>query len=172
MNTQSCTCCANEDEKELLNRIAEMTKERAGKDSLIQLLHTAQAIYGYLPLEVQKIIADATGTPLAKVSGVLSFYSFFTVKKRGKHTIRICLGTACYVRGGKKLVDHIRKNFQLEMGDTTEDGLFSFEIVRCIGACGLAPAIMIDDVVYKQMTPEKLDALIKQYENEEAASHD
>lgn len=131
------------------------------KDCLIQILHAAQGIYGYLPPEVQEFIAEKLDLPLPEVSGVISFYSFFSVKKRGKHIIRVCLGTACYVRGGKKVVDHLLNKLNIQIGDTTEDGKFTLEIARCIGACGLAPAIMIDDVVYKQMTPSKVDKLLK-----------
>lgn len=132
-------------------------------DCLIQVLHTAQEIYGYLPIEVQELVADKLVLPLSEVSGVVSFYSFFSVKKRGEHTIRICLGTACYVRGGKKIVDHLCKTLGIEIGDTTPDGKFTFEIARCIGACGLAPAMMIDGEVYKQMTPAKVDALLTKF---------
>ena len=130
------------------------------KDCLIQILHSAQALYGYLPLALQKFIAAKLDLPLSEVSGVVSFYSFFSLKPRGKHTIRVCLGTACYVRGGKKLVDHLIKRLGIEIGDTTEDGLFTLEIARCIGACGLAPAVMVDSKVYKQMSPSKCDSLL------------
>lgn len=137
----------------------------AGKSGcLIQVLHAAQGIYGYLPIELQRYVADKLKLPLSQVSGVVSFYSFFSTKPRGRHTVRVCLGTACYVRGGKKLVDHLLKTLKIEIGDTTQDGRFTFEIARCIGACGLAPAIMIDDVVYKQMSPNKLDALLTKFE--------
>ena len=136
------------------------------RDCLINILHTAQSIYGYLPAELQRFIADKLDIPVSEVSGVVSFYSFFSMKKRGKHTIRICLGTACYVRGGKKLVDHLRKRLNIEIGDTTPDGLFTFEIARCIGACGLSPAMMIDDDVYKQVTPAKLDSILSLYNSE------
>ena len=131
--------------------------------SLIQILHTAQEVYGCIPMELQEMIADSAGIPLSKVSGVVSFYSFFSVKPRGEHTIRICMGTACYVRGGKKLVEHLKKKLGIEVGDTTEDGKFTFELARCIGACGLAPALMIDGVVYKQMTPNKADSVLAQF---------
>lgn len=131
--------------------------------ALIMVLHEAQEIYSYLPEDLQAYIAGKMGIPLAEVSGVVSFYSFFTTKKRGKHTIRVCQGTACYVRGGKRLVDAIKQELSVDVGDTTEDGLFTFEIARCIGACGLAPAIMIDDDVFKQMTPQKLHILLKKY---------
>ena len=137
------------------------------KDALIQVLHTAQVIYGYLPLELQKVGAEKLDVPLSKVSGVVSFYSFFSTKPRGKYTIRVCLGTACYVRGGKKLVDHLIKKLGIEIGDTTPDRLYTFEIARCIGACGLAPALMINDDVYKQMTPVKVDKLLAELEKGE-----
>lgn len=130
---------------------------------LIQVLHAAQELYGCLPLELQQFIADSLSIPLSEVSGVVSFYSFFSTKPRGLHTIRVCLGTACYVRGGKKLVDHLEKALDVDIGDTTGDGRFTFEIARCIGACGLAPAMMIDDVVYKQVTPAKVDAILSKY---------
>lgn len=142
------------------------------EDALIQVLHAAQGMYGYLPLDLQKFVADKLNVPLSQVSGVVSFYSFFTPNKRGEHTIRMCLGTACYVRGGKKLVDHIIKTMDVEFGETTADGKFTFEIARCIGACGLAPAIMIDDDVYKMMTPEKLDKLLLKYKDQGGANHE
>ncbi len=135
------------------------------KDCLIQILHTAQELYGYLPAELQQFIAKKLDIPVSEIAGVVTFYSFFSMTKRGKHTIRVCLGTACYVRGGKKLIDHLLKKLEIEVGETTEDGLFTFEIARCIGACGLAPAIMIDDDVFKQVTPAKLDAILAGYKD-------
>ncbi len=144
------------------------------KDCLIRILHAAQEMYGYLPAELQCFIAGKLDMPVSEVAGVVTFYSLFSMKKRGKHTLRVCLGTACYVRGGKKLIDHLLKVLDIEIGDTTEDGLFTFEIARCIGACGLAPAIMIDDDVYKQVTPAKLDTILAGYRKaeEEVAEHD
>lgn len=133
------------------------------KDSLIQVLHMAQEIYGYLPLKVQKFIAEEMDIPVSEVSGVVTFYSFFSTKPRGEHTIRVCMGTACYVRGGKKLVERLQELLGIELGDTTEDGKFSLEIARCIGACGLAPAMMIDDVVYKQVNPNRLESILSKY---------
>jgi NADH:ubiquinone oxidoreductase subunit E len=155
-------------EKEILTNFSELNDlidlYWAGrKDCLIQILHTAQNIYGYLPVELQEFIAEKMDMPLSEVAGVISFYSFFSVKKRGLHTIRTCLGTACYVRGGKKVVDHLIKKLEIQIGETTADGKFTLEIARCIGACGLAPAIMIDNEVYKQMTPSKIDALLKTF---------
>lgn len=158
--------CDNEAFSEIAG-IIDQYKDKEG--SLIQVLHHAQEIYGYLPLELQTFIADGMGVPLSQVSGVVSFYSFFSTRPRGKHTIRICMGTACYVRGGKKLVDTLEDDYHLQIGDTTEDGLFTFEVARCIGACGLAPAIMIDDTVYKEVTPSKLKAILAEYQKEEVS---
>ncbi len=152
----------------LIDQAVERYRDHEG--ALIMVLHEAQEAYGYLPEDLQYYIAGKMNVPLAEVSGVVSFYSFFTTKKRGKHTIRVCQGTACYVRGGKRLVEAIKTELGIDVGDTTEDGLFTFEIARCIGACGLAPAIMIDDDVYKQMTPQKLHILLRKYYEAEKQS--
>jgi NADH:ubiquinone oxidoreductase subunit E len=159
-----CGCCTREDEKKYgeIANVIDLYKDREG--SLIQILHLAQEIYGYLPLDLQRFIADSLDKPLSEVSGVITFYSFFSTKPRGKHTIRICLGTACYVRGGKKLVEQLQELLKVDIGDTTENGLFTLEIARCIGACGLAPAMMIDDVVYKQVNVNKLMSILAKYE--------
>ena len=133
------------------------------RDCLINILHSAQSIYGYLPAELQRFIADKMDVPVSEVSGIVSFYSFFTMKERGLHTIRVCLGTACYVRGGKELISEIEDRIGAKVGETSDDKKFTFEIVRCIGACGLAPAIMIDGEVYKQVTPRKLDGILAKY---------
>lgn len=155
-------CCKEEQRKygEIMN-VIDLYKDKEG--CLIQVLHAAQKIYGYLPLELQQFIADALGLPFSEVAGVVSFYSFFSIHPRGEHTIRVCMGTACYVRGGKKIVEHLQKTLNVELGGTTTDGKFTFEVARCIGACGLAPAIMIDDVVYKQMTPTKINTLLSKF---------
>lgn len=130
--------CFREDQQALLSRIGELAREYRGREgSLIQVLHMAQGIYGYLPPEVQRVIADGLELPLAEVSGVVSFYSFFSTQRRGRHTIRVCLGTACYVRGGKRIVERLRELLKVEVGDTTADGLFTLEVARCSGAgCG------------------------------------
>lgn len=165
VKTQSDSEVQPQDFREICDFIDQYYAGR--KDALIQVLHTAQEIYGYLPLELQKVVAKKLNVSLSEVAGVVSFYSFFSTKPRGKYTIRVCLGTACYVRGGKKLVDHLIKKLGVEIGDTTPDRLYTFEIARCIGACGLAPALMVDDQVYKQMTPAKVDKLLAELEKEE-----
>ncbi len=141
--------------------VIDLYKDKEG--SLIQVLHLAQEIYGYLPLELQEFISRGMNIPLSEVSGVVSFYSFFSTVPRGEHTIRVCLGTACYVRGGKKIVEYLQERLGVELGGTTNDGKFTFEVARCIGACGLAPAMMIDDTVYKQVNVNKLDKILEQY---------
>ena len=101
------------------------------------------------------------------MSGVVSFYSFFSTQRRGKHTIRVCLGTACYVRGGKRIVERLHDLLGVGIGDTTDDGLFTFEVARCIGACGLAPAMSIDDTVYKRVNPDNLEHILARYRQPE-----
>lgn len=158
-----CNCCTK-DEKQKYDEIANIIDLYRDKEgSLIQILHLAQEIYGCLPLDLQKFIASSLDKPLSEVSGVITFYSFFSTKPRGEHTIRVCLGTACYVRGGKKLVERLQELLNIQIGETTQDGKFTFEIARCIGACGLAPAMMIDKKVYKQVNVNKLESIISKY---------
>jgi len=159
---EKCTCTQDEGTFSEVQNVIDLYRDKEG--SLIQILHAAQNIYGYLSAELLKTIADALDKPLSEVTGVATFYSFFSTKPRGRHTIRVCLGTACYVRGGKKIIQALEKNLNVQAGETTGDGRFTFEIARCIGACGLAPAMMIDDKVYKQVNPNKLDAILSQYE--------
>ncbi|PKM39247.1 MAG: hydrogenase [Firmicutes bacterium HGW-Firmicutes-9] len=158
-----CTCCQSDSAEPFaeLDQIIDLYRDKEG--NLIQILHIAQELYGYLSLELQQHIAFALNKPLSEVSGVVTFYSFFSTTPRGEHTIRVCLGTACYVRGGKKIVDALQKSLGVDIGGTTADGKFTFEVARCIGACGLAPAMMIDDVVYKQVNINKLDAILSRY---------
>lgn len=158
-----CACCQTDSAEPFaeLDNIMDLYRNKEG--NLIQILHIAQELYGYLSLELQQHIATALNKSLSEVSGVVTFYSFFSTKPRGEHTIRVCLGTACYVRGGKKIVDALQKSLDVEIGGTTANGKFTFEVARCIGACGLAPAMMIDDVVYKQVNINKLDAILSRY---------
>ena len=153
-----------DDHAQKLEQIAEIiAKYEAKPSNLIMILHAAQGIYGYLPYPVQKFIADKMKIPVSEVSGVVSFYSFFSTKPKGKHTLLVCMGTACYVRGGKKLVDGLQKQLHVDVDGTTEDGKFTLCKARCIGACGLAPAMMIDDTVYKAVNPNKLGSILSKY---------
>jgi len=130
------------------------------ESNLIQILHMAQAIFGYLSPEVQSFIAEKMDLPNSKVNSVLTFYSFFSTRPKGKYTVSICLGTACYVRGGKEVVNKLKEVLSIEVGETTEDKMFSLQVMRCIGACGLAPAMTINEKVYKQVNPNKLHRIL------------
>lgn len=130
---------------------------------VINVLHAVQGEYGYLPQEVQELIAEELNIPAAKVYGIVSFYSFFTMVPKGRHPISVCLGTACYVRGAEKVVDEFKRQLNVEVGGTTADGKFSLDCLRCIGACGLAPVLMIGDKVYGRMTPDKVKDVIAEY---------
>ena len=163
-NTRTCCCECDHSEAALLARIGELAAEYRGKEgSLIQVLHMAQGIYGYLPIEVQKVIADTLDIPLAEVAGVVTFYSFFSTQPRGRHTIRVCLGTACYVRGAEKVLDEFQRQLEIKIGETTPDGLFSLDCLRCVGACGLAPVVTIGGKVYGRITPEKVRDILSEY---------
>ena len=165
MTTANKTCsCTQEDTEDLYKQIDNVIDDYKDKEgSLIQILHMAQGIYGHLPLELQEYISQKTNVPLSEITGVVSFYSFFSTVPRGDHTIRVCMGTACYVRGSKKILDQLQINLGIGVGETTSDRKFSLEVARCIGACGLAPAMMIDDVVYKQVNANKLNRIINEY---------
>ncbi|MGC7871906.1 NADH-quinone oxidoreductase subunit NuoE [Desulfosporosinus sp. FKB] len=134
------------------------------KENLIAILHHAQQLFGYLPDKVQRHIAARLDIPSAKVYGVVSFYSFFTMKPRGKHVVNVCMGTACFVRGAEKLQQEIEKQLGIKTGQTTEDELFSLDSLRCIGACGLAPVMMVDGKVYGRLThPEDIKQILDEY---------
>ena len=144
-----------------LNSIIEKHKGKAG--GLIPVLEEAQVSLEYLPLSVQKKIAAGLNLPLSRVYGVVTFYSFFTMTPRGKHTVRVCLGTACYVRGGKALAETLEKQFGIKEGETTADRMFTLESVRCLGACGLGPVIVVDDDVHGRVKPAKIKEILSQY---------
>ena len=147
-----------------LDRISSVIDKYEAKPSnLIMILHDAQVIYGYLPYVVQKFIANKMNIPVSEVSGIVSFYSFFSTEPKGEHTVMVCMGTACYVRGGKKLVEGLEKHLQVDCDCTTEDGKFTLRKARCIGACGLAPAMMVDETVYKAVNPNKLESILSKY---------
>ncbi len=144
-----------------LDSIIEKHKGKAG--GLIPVLEEAQVCLEYLPLSVQKRIAAGLNLPLGRVYGVVTFYSFFTMTPRGKHTIRVCLGTACYVRGGKALSEAIEKQFGIKEGETTADRLFTLESVRCLGSCGLGPVVVVDEDVHGRVKPAKIKDVLSQY---------
>ena len=135
---------------------------------LINVLHETQNALGYLPVEVQKLVAKNLGIPASRVNGVVSFYAFFTEKPKGKHPVSVCLGTACYVRGAEKVLDEVKKVLEIEVGETTPDGFFSLDCLRCVGACGLAPVITVNGTVYPAMTPIAVSELLKTLKEEAA----
>ncbi|HPV87959.1 MAG TPA: NADH-quinone oxidoreductase subunit NuoE [Bacteroidales bacterium] len=134
------------------------------RSELINILHTTQEHFGYLPESVQLEIALNLKISLASVYGVVTFYSFFTMIPKGKYPISVCLGTACYVRGAEKIVETLEKELKIKVGQVTEDGKFSLDCLRCIGACGLAPVMMIGEEVHGRLEPEMISDIIKKYE--------
>ena len=135
------------------------------KGELINVLHKAQEIFGYLPAEVQEVVAKELNVSVAHVYGIVSFYSFFSIVPKGKFSISICLGTACYVRGAEKVLDEFRKQLNIQVGESTPDGRFSLSCLRCVGACGLAPVVMIGEKVYGRVAPEDVKGIINEYAN-------
>jgi len=157
-------CAEQATEGELLGRLEEVLKEYQDKSgNLIPILQIAQGIFGYLPENVLKRIALALDKSYSEVAGVVGFYSFFSTVPRGKHLIRVCLGTACYVRGGKLVLEALKQELGIDVGETTEDRLFSLEVARCFGACGLAPTIMIGEEVRQRVKPARIRAILEEY---------
>jgi len=164
--TQACACACAQDvsDSELMARLDEVLAEYSDKDgALIPVLQQAQAIFGYLPKDVLKHISTGLDMAYSQVAGVVSFYSFFSTVPRGENVVRVCLGTACYVRGAKQVLEAIKKNLGIDVGETTEDRQFSLEVARCFGACGLAPAVMINDEVYQRVKPARISDVLDPY---------
>jgi len=136
---------------------------RGKPGALILVLHKAQTLFGYLPRQVQRQIADGLEIPLSEVAGVVSFYSFFTMAPKGRHGIKVCLGTSCYVRGGQRLLGELQKKLGIPVGGTTDDRRFSLEVVRCIGACGLSPAMTVGEDVFGRVKNNKLGEILEKY---------
>lgn len=170
--THTCECearaaTAQAEEKRLyaeLDKIIEKNKDVRGP--LIQVLHATQELFGYLPEKAQSRIAQGLGITLSEVYGVVSFYSFFTTVPRGTHTIRVCLGTACYVRGGKQVLEKLQEELKIGVNDTTEDRLFSLEANRCVGACGLAPVVTVGPDIYRRVTVDEVPEIIAKYKSD------
>lgn len=161
MSEPCCQCVT--DEKYF--KLDEVIKQYKGKPGgLIPVLHQAQLIFGYLPKDVQIRVAEGLGLPLSEVYGVITFYSLFSLQPRGKHTIGICLGTACYVKGAAEILKALEDKLGIKVGESTEDGLFSLMQTRCLGACGLAPVLTIGEDVYGRLTPEMLPDILNRYE--------
>ena len=158
-----CACACAPSEAELYQRLGEVLDEyREKPGGLIPALQTAQSIFGYLPEPVIQKVADRFGKTVSEVTGVITFYSFFTMHPRGKFLVRVCLGTACYVRGGKEVLEAFKKKLEIEVGQTTSDRMFSLEVGRCFGACGMAPVVMVNDTVYQRVKPARVGDLVNQ----------
>ena len=148
------------------NKVNELIKlcEAYGNQpgELINILHKAQDTFGYLPREVQEIIARQLSIPVSKVYGVVTFYSFFTMTPKGEHPISVCMGTACYVRGAEKVLDEFNRVLGINVGETTSDGKYSLSSLRCVGACGLAPVVLIGEKVYGRIVPGDVEKILKE----------
>lgn len=169
--SSECICAkpsgADEITEEQLKKIDEIISKYLNKPgALIPVLEEVQAITGYLPEIVQRRVSKGLDIPLAQVYGVVTFYSFFTMKPRGRHQIRICLGTACHVRGAQQNMEVLERKLQVKQGECTPDREFSLDVVRCLGACGLAPVMTIDEDTHRQVKAAKVEGILKEYRPE------
>ena len=142
-------------------------RHKDDKTPLMMILSDIQNEYGYIPLEVQEVVSQETGISVAEIYGVVTFYSFFSLTPKGKYVIGCCLGTACYVKGGQQVIDKFSELLHIQPGQTTEDGLFTLDALRCIGACGIAPAVTINGTVYPKMTAAQVSEVVNKYLQEE-----
>jgi len=144
-----------------LDKFYDSLPEKDG--ALIPMLHKAQENYGYLSHDVQLYVAHKLGVPASKVFGVATFYSLFNLERKGKYRINVCLGTACYVRGAQTILEAFEKELKIKRTETTGDGLFTLDSIRCVGACGLAPVVMVNDKVYGRVTPDDIKSIVDEY---------
>ncbi|MBE6064562.1 NADH-quinone oxidoreductase subunit NuoE [Clostridium cochlearium] len=157
-------CCKNELVKTKFKELDSFIENLENKNgSLIAVLHKAQNIFGYLPKEVQIHIAEKLQVPVSKVYGIITFYSYFNTEPKGKYVISVCMGTACFVRGAGDVVEEFEKKLNIKVGQTTKDNKFTLDVLRCVGACGLAPVVTINDKVYGHVTKDKVDNLLSDY---------
>ena len=157
--------CRNEKKDEKIEKI--LSKYSKDKSNLIQILNEVQETYGYIPEDVQLEISKYLGMEMAEIYGVITFYARFTLKPKGKYNVAVCLGTACFVKGSERVLERVKQKLGIDVGQTTEDGKFSIEATRCIGACGLAPVYTVNDEVYGKATPELVDKVLDEYMNKE-----
>lgn len=162
----SCQCHGNTGKEVKFELIDRIIKKYDGQEgALIPILHQAQEKFGYLPEDVQAYIAERLKVPLSEVYGVVSFYTLFSTKPKGAYKISVCLGTACYVKGSGKILEEFENQLGIKVGDTTKDGMFTLEACRCLGACGLAPVLMVNDQVHGRLTEKDPAEIIKKYQN-------
>lgn len=154
------------DKNRLYDRLAEAIEEKKDlRNPLIEILRIAQEIFGYLPIEVQEFVAEKMNIPASKIYGVVTFYNFFSMTPRGKYTLNVCTGTACFVKGAPRLIQMLSDELQVEMGGTTKDGLFTMSAVRCVGACSLAPVFVIGEDTFGRIdSKDKIKAILSRYE--------
>ena len=151
--------------KEQIQQVDELIDKYGMHPSgLIPLLEKVQEQLGYLPMSIQDYISEKTGISPNRIYGVVTFYSFFTMEQRARHRVQLCLGTACYVKGADAILEKIENDYQITIGESTKDGRFTFEKARCVGACGLAPVMIIDGKVFGKMSVDTLDEVLEQYE--------
>lgn len=156
--------CEPLSEPEMLKRLDEvLAGYKNTEGAVIPVLQTAQKMFGYLPQAILNRIANKMNKPYSEVCGIVSFYSFFSTVPRGKYLVRVCLGTACYVRGGKVLLETLKKELGIDVGQTTPDRLFSLDIGRCFGACGMAPVIMVNDTIHQRVKAVKVNEILNTY---------
>lgn len=166
MPESQCCCEKKMSEQEMLEQLDPILNDYVDKPgSLIPVLQIAQNMFGYLPKEILKKISHKLNKPYSEVAGVVSFYSLFSTVPRGKYIVRVCLGTACYVRGGKEVLEELKKELGIDVGGTTEDRVFSLDIGRCFGACGLAPVVMVNDDVIQRAKPNRMAEMLNCYRN-------
>jgi NADH:ubiquinone oxidoreductase subunit E len=157
--------CSEMQEDELYPKLDEIINEHKGKpEDLIVALHKAQNLFGYLPKKVQERVAEGLDVSINEVCGVITFYNFFSTVPQGKHSVKVCLGTACYVRGSQKVLEKAEKELGIKTGGTTEDRRYSLGVVRCIGACGLAPAMLVDEDVYGRVKTTTIMETVEKYD--------
>ena len=163
MSECKCNCggsCKNEQLEAILKKY-----KKGDKSQLIQILNEVQDTFGYITKNSQKALSEFLEMPMAEIYGVITFYSRFTTEPKGKYNIAVCLGTACFVKGSEKILDRVKELLGIDVGQTTEDGLFSIEATRCIGACGLAPVFTVNDEVYGKATVKMVEEVIEKYKN-------
>lgn len=159
MGLNTCTC-----QSEKFDQLEQIISDQKGQPgALIPVMHEAQTLFGHLPYTVQKKIAEGLEVPLADVYGVATFYSKFTLQMKGEYQINVCMGTACYVKGAQAIVDQISETLHLKVGETTADGTFSLDATRCIGACGLAPVMTINEKVFGELDADKVEKILREY---------
>lgn len=164
LNEKKCCCCGSQSDERLEGIKKAIDENKSKKGGLIPVLHIIQDTYGYLPEDVLHLVSDELKVPMTEIYGVATFYSIFSLEPKGEHIIKVCLGTACYVKGSQDIIDKLSELLDVEIGKTTKDGKYTLEATRCLGACGLAPVMTVDDKVYGRLVPNDLVNILKEYD--------